>query len=267
MKKHEDDLESSRLARQLSELNAQRQKEEDGIFSQADRRVREGALDKRYKILVLGCETWHRGIIGIVASKLKDAFNRPVLLFTYEDGKAQGSGRSISKLSLIECLDACRELFLDYGGHPLAVGCVLPRDRMGMLRDRINGVVDARLAGEDLQRKVLIDARVTLSEIRTSFIDIYSRLAPFGVGNPKPVFLSEGVEVVGQPRILKNKHLKFLARQDGRMIEVLGWDRKEWAEEVRPGGRLDIVYSLQSSVFLGAEKYSLSIEAIRVSGQ
>jgi len=263
----DDDSESHRLARRLSELNSRRQNEEAKIFSEAEKRIREGALDKRYKMLVLGCETWHRGIIGIVASKLKDAFNRPVLLFNYDDGKAHGSGRSISELSLIECLDACRDIFLDYGGHPMAVGCVLPRERMGMLRERINRVVGERLRTEDLQRKLRIDSRLRLNEIQTSFIDAYLRLAPFGVGNPKPTFLSEGVEVIGPPRLLKNKHLKFLARQDGRMIEVLGWDRKEWAEDIRPGERLDIVFSLQSSTFLGAEKYSLSLGDIRASGK
>ncbi|MGB7294343.1 MAG: single-stranded-DNA-specific exonuclease RecJ [Candidatus Aminicenantales bacterium] len=261
----DDDSESVRLARRLSELNSRRQNEEDRIFSEAEKRIREGALDKRYKILVLGCETWHRGIIGIVASKLKDVFHRPALLFTYQDGQAQGSGRSISGLSLVECLDACRDVFLDYGGHPMAVGCVLPRERMATLREKLNRVVDLRLRTEDLQKKVRIDSRLRLNEIETSFIDVYLRLAPFGAGNPKPVFLSEGVEVAGSPQILKNKHIKFLARQDGRMIEVLGWNRKEWAEDIRKGERLDIVYTLQSSLFLGAEKHSLSLEDIRSS--
>lgn len=261
----DDDLETVRLARRLNELNSRRQSEEDRIFTEAEKRIREGALDKRHKILVLGCESWHRGIIGIVASKLKEAFHRPTILFAYQDGQAQGSGRSISGLSLVECLDACRELFLDYGGHPLAVGCVLPRERMALFREKLNRIVDLRLREEDLQKKVRIDSGLRLNEIETPFIDIYQRLAPFGAGNPKPVFLSEGVEVAGPLQVLKNKHVKFLARQDGRMIEALGWDRKEWAEHIRPGERLDIVYTLQSSLFFGSEKYSLSLEDFRSS--
>ena len=136
-----------------------------------------------------------------------------------------------------------------------------------MLRERINRVVSERLQPEDLQRKIRIDARLRLEEIQTSFFEAYGRLAPFGVGNPKPIFVSEGVEVVGPPRLLKNKHLKFLARQDGRMIEVLGWNRKAWADDIRPGGYLDVVYSLQSSLFLGAEKHNLSLEDMRISGK
>ena len=261
----DDDDESARLARQLSELNSLRQNEEDKIYSEALKRIQEGSLDRRYRMLVLGCETWHRGIIGIVASKLKDLFYRPVLLFTYDDGKAHGSGRSISEFSLIECLNACRDIFLDYGGHTLAVGCVLPRERMGLLRERINQVAGLRLKDEDLLKKVRIDTRLGLAEIQTSFIESYARLAPFGVGNPKPTFLSEGVEVVAAPQILQGKHLKFLARHNDRTIEVLAWDRKEWIGEVRKGSRLDVVYSLRSSTFLGEEIYSLSLEAFRAS--
>lgn len=261
----DDDDESDRLARRLSELNSERQNAEDKIYNEALRRITEGSLDRRYKILVLGCETWHRGIIGIVASKLKDFFYRPVLLFSYENGKAHGSGRSISELSLIECLDACGDVFLDYGGHTLAVGCVLPRERMGLLRERVNRVVEARLQGDELQRKIRIDTRLSLAEIEPSFLKNHARLAPFGVGNPKPLFLSEGVEVVGSPQVLQGKHLKLLARQDGRMIEALAWDRKDWLDEVQKGARLDIVYSLRASTFLGEEQYSLSLEGVRTS--
>ena len=261
----DDDDESDRLARRLSELNSQRQNAEDKIYNEALRRVKEGSLDRRYKILVLGCETWHRGIIGIVASKLKDFFYRPVLLFTYENDKAHGSGRSISELSLIECLDACSDVFQDYGGHTLAVGCVLPRERMGLLRERLNRVVEARLQDDELQKKVRIDARLSLAEIEPSFLETYGRLAPFGVGNPKPTFLSEGVEVVGSPQVLQGKHLKLLARQDNRMIEALAWDRKDWLQEVQKGARLDIVYSLRASTFLGEEQFSLTLEAVRAS--
>jgi single-stranded-DNA-specific exonuclease len=261
----DDQEEASRLARRLSELNSERQATEDKIYTEALQRVKEGSLDRRYKMLVLGCETWHRGIIGIVASKLKDFFYRPVLLFTYEDGKAHGSGRSISELSLIECLDACGDVFLDYGGHPLAVGCVLPRERIGLLKERINRVVGERLKDDELQKKVKIDVRLSLAEIQSSFLEKYVRLAPFGVGNPKPTFLSEGVEVVGTPQILQGKHLKFLARQDNRVIEALAWDRKDWLEELRKGARLDIVYSLRASTFLGEEQYSLSLEAVQAS--
>ena len=118
--------ETRALAKRLDELNVQRQAMEERIFVQAAERVKAGGLAEKYKLLVLGSDDWHRGIIGIVASRLKDAFSRPVLLFATADGKAFGSGRSISDVSLIECLDECRRFFLSYGGHPYAVGCTSP---------------------------------------------------------------------------------------------------------------------------------------------
>jgi single-stranded-DNA-specific exonuclease len=259
----EDDEESGQLALWLDGLNTKRQNEEERIYNEALDRVRKNSLDRRYKMLVMGCEGWHRGIIGIVASKLKDFFYRPVLLFHYEDGKAHGSGRSISEFSLINCLDECREFFLDYGGHTLAVGCVLMRDRLDLFKQRVNGVVQEKLGDEDLKKKIRIDVQINLSEIDASFIENFFRLAPFGVGNPKPIFLTREVEVMSSPQLIQDKHLKFLARQAGKTFEALGWDKREWFPEIQRGDLVHLVYSLQSSTFLGEEKLTLSLEEMK----
>ena len=259
----EDEEESCRLALWLNELNAQRQDEEERIYNEALSRVKKNSLNQRYKLLVLGCEGWHRGVIGIVASKLKDFFYRPVLLFHYEDGKAHGSGRSISEFSLIRCLDECREFFLDYGGHTMAVGCVLMRDRLDLFKQKVNRVVQERLGDEELRRRIRIDAPIDLAEIDRSFIENFHRLAPFGVGNPKPVFLTRGVEIMNSPQLIQDKHLKFMVRQSGRTFEALGWDKAGLLPEIQRGNRLDLVYSLQSSTFLGEEMFSLSFEEMK----
>jgi single-stranded-DNA-specific exonuclease len=258
----DSDEESLRLARRLGELNSQRQGEEDRIFGQASRRIKEGSLDSRYRLLVLGCETWHRGVIGIVASKLKDSFYRPIVLLTYDDGKAFGSGRSISEFSLIECLDACQDIFQDYGGHTLAVGCTLSRDRVPLFRERANGIAEARLKSDDLRRKIRIDATLDFSEINSAFIDSYLLLSPFGVGNPRPLFLTSEVEVWSPPKLIQGKHLKFIARQAGRSFEAIGWDKADRQPELRRGSRIRLVYSLTSSTYLGEERYGLCIEDI-----
>jgi single-stranded-DNA-specific exonuclease len=259
----ENEGESTRLALWLDKLNAKRQNEEERIYREALNRVKKGSLDQRYKLLVLGCEGWHRGIIGIVASKLKDFFYRPVLLFTYEDGKAHGSGRSISELSLIDCLDECREFFLDYGGHTLAVGCVLKIDQLAPFKQKVNGVVQKKLGDRDLKRKLRIDAQMDFPDMDVSFIENFLRLAPFGVGNPKPVFITKGVEVISPPRVIQDKHLKFLARQGGKTFEVLAWEKAEWLPEISRGDQVHLVYSFQSSMFLGEETFSLSLEDMK----
>ena len=256
--------ESLSLVQQLEELNSKRQKTEEKIFQAAKEKIEEGSLDQKYKCIVLGSEEWHRGVIGIVASKLKDTFHRPVLLFAYENGKACGSGRSISDVPLIELLDECKHLFLSYGGHRLAVGCTLPVDRMEAFKETLNTLAATRIGDEALKRKIRIDSPLSFSDIDSGFLGYFSLLVPFGVGNPKPIFVTEGVEILSAPQILQRKHLKFLARQNGRVFEVMGWDKADWSQLLRRGGRVDLAYSILVSEYLGEPRTSLSIEDLKV---
>ena len=255
--------ESMALVQKLDELNSLRQKTEERIFNDAREKVEERGLDKRYKCLVLGSPDWHRGVIGIVASKLKDCFHRPVVLFAYEDGKAYGSGRSISEVPLIDLLEDCRHLFLSYGGHKLAVGCTLPRDRMAAFKEALNPLAEARISDDSLKRKIKLDGPLEFAAVDERFLETFALLLPFGVGNPKPLFLAENVEIVSEPQVLQRKHLKFLARQNGRVFEALGWDKAEWRHVLRRGGRVSLAFSLMMSEYLGKQKVSLSIEDLK----
>jgi len=252
------------IVRHLDELNSQRQTAEEKIYNQALGLVKKRSLDKTHKILILGCEKWHRGIIGIVASRLKDAFSRPVILFAYEDGKAFGSGRSISGFSLIECLDQCRRLFLTYGGHRLAVGCSLDRANMQAFKQAANAVAEARLSDADLRKKIMIDSKLDFTDINAAFFESHSLLFPFGVGNPRPIFLTEKAEIVGPPQNLRGRHAKFLVRQGSRVFEAIGWDRGDWAKNVSIGGRVDLAYTFQFSTYLGEERPYLCLEGLRI---
>jgi len=260
----ESSEESQALVRKLDDLNAQRQKTEEKIFNDARERIEERGLDKKYKCLVLGSPDWHRGVIGIVASKLKDRFNRPVVLFVYENGKAYGSGRSIPEVPLIDFLEDCRHLFLSYGGHKLAVGCTLPTERMAAFKEALNPLAEARISEDNLTRKIKIDGPLEFAAVDDRFLETFALLFPFGVGNPKPLFLAENVEVISEPQVLQRKHLKFLARQNGRVLEALGWDKAEWRHVVRRGSRVSLAFSLMMSEYLGVQKVSLSIEDLKI---
>lgn len=255
--------ESLELVGHLDKLNSERQKTQEKIYEQALKKIRKRTLDKRYKFLILGCEGWHRGVSGIVASKLKDHFHRPVLIFVYEEGKAYGSGRSINEFPLIACLDECKDLFLNYGGHSMAVGCVLTQENLDLFKKAANAYVDSRITDDHLKRKIYIDSKIDFSDISSSFIENFSLLSPFGVGNPKPVFLTEKVEVVREPLKIQGKHAKLLVRQKGRIFEALGWERGEWAQSVQKGDKIDLAYSFQFSEYMGEEKLSLSLEDIK----
>jgi single-stranded-DNA-specific exonuclease len=260
----EDAAEAQALVEKLDELNTQRQKTEERIFNEARERIEERGLDKKYKCLVLGSPDWHRGVIGIVASKLKDRFNRPVVLFNYENGKAHGSGRSIPEVPLIDLLEDCRHLFLSYGGHRLAVGCTLPTERLAEFKETLNPLAAARISDDSLKRKIKIDGPLEFAAVDARFLETFALLVPFGVGNPKPLFIADNVEVISDPQVLQGKHLKFLARQNGRVLEALGWDKADWRHVVRRGSRVSLAFSLMTSEYLGEQKTSLSIEDLKI---
>jgi len=251
------------ITRELERLNSRRQRVEEKVFNQAKNLVEQKALDNRYKLLILGCEEWHRGVIGIVASKIKDLFYRPVILFAYKDGKAFGSGRSIRDFSLINCLDENKDLFHNYGGHTMAVGCELAQREMANFKNQINTYVHSRITEEQLKRKIRIDARIDFEDINRAILDILSLLSPFGLGNPKPVFLTEKAEIIAPPKKIQGRHSKFLVQKNGKIFESIGWRKGEWADKLWAGDRIDLVYSLMTSEYLGEEKVTLSLEDIK----
>ncbi len=258
------DGETLDIARRLDALNSRRQQAEEKIFKQAAERVRAGKIHEKYRILILGCEEWQRGIVGIVASRLKDAFRRPVVLFAYEDGRAYGSGRSIGDFSLIACLEESGGRFLSYGGHTYAVGCTLMREDLGDFRRGANAVAETRLTDEDLRKKIRLDAEVEFADIeKRDFLGAYALLSPFGVGNARPIFVSRQAEVTAAPQTMQGKHLKLRLRQNGRSFEAVGWDRAAWAERIGQGDRIDVAYSLLFSSYLGEDQLQLSLEGAR----
>lgn len=255
--------EAEGIARSLDKMNSKRQQLEDLVLAQAMDRIKSRNLALKYKILVLGCEAWHKGVIGIVAARIKDAFYSPVILFSLKEGKAYGSGRSIREFSLIECLDAHRELFLNYGGHTMAVGCELQQQDLVRLKEALNAYAETRLTGDHLKRKIRVDAALDFTEINPRLIECLDLLSPFGMGNPRPLFLTENAELISQPQTIQGKHVKLWLRKNGRILEAVGWNRREWADEVQKGDGIDIVYGVQVSEFSGEERVTLTLEDIR----
>jgi single-stranded-DNA-specific exonuclease len=248
---------------ELDKMNAQRQKVEEKIWNQALQVIKKRSLQEKYRLLILGCDGWHRGVIGIVASKLKDLFHRPVILFAFKDGRAFGSGRSIKEFSLIECLELNRDHFLSYGGHPLAIGCELELDRFDSFRSAVNNFAESAITDEDLKRKIPLDVQLRFDQIDNDFLGYLSLLSPFGVGNRRPLFLTLGAEVLMKPQKIQGKHSKFIFKQSGKIFEALGWNKGKWAELFDKGDRLDLAYSLQISEYLGEERLNLSLEDVR----
>jgi single-stranded-DNA-specific exonuclease len=262
-----DQAESREIALQLNALNSMRQKAEMKILDQAVEKIEKENLHRKYKLLILGSEHWHKGIIGIVASRLKEMYYRPVLLFSYKDGRAFGSGRSIYEFSLIDCLRNSSRFCISYGGHHLAVGCEIKDKDFDDFRRDINNYADLKIDESLLKRKIKLDAKIDFSHITESFMKEIDYLKPYGVGNPKPVFLSEKVYIASDPLVLKGKHSKLIVKKDGRIFEALGWGRKDWAQCLKNGDWVDLVYSLNSTEYLGEKRLNLVLHDLKSAGR
>lgn len=238
------------LARQLHDHNTERQQVEAETREICESvAVEEGAAG-----LVYYGEEWHRGVLGIVASRLVERFYRPVFVLgrNAEDGLAQGSGRSIPAFHLLEALESMSELFVKFGGHEHAAGVTLDPARVEEFRARFNSYASSHLRPEDLVPRLEIDAVLEFREITDSAVSDVFALAPFGHGNPPPLFAATNVEVSGPPAVWKEKHLKVLARQNGRTVSLKAWNFAERAGELPAGARVDIAFSLEEDAYAAA---------------
>ena len=242
------DLERCReIAQRLNQLNADRQQEEGRIVEAAFQRLDgDQGLRESYCIVVEG-EGWHRGVIGIVATRVVERYRRPALVVSIEGGEAHGSGRSLRTFHLLEALESCAGLFTRFGGHAFAVGFALPAERVPELRAALDGFARARLTPADFEPALTIDGEVTLDQVTPDFLRETERLAPFGMGNPQPVFAARGARLVQPPFLLKEKHLKLRVMQGGRAFDALGWRMGERLAEFKAGDDLDLAFTIEQN--------------------
>jgi single-stranded-DNA-specific exonuclease len=252
------------LATQLAGENTRRQEQEQSIVTEARRSVEKDPSVGAHNVLVVCGDAWHRGVIGIVASKLVDAFHKPAIVLSIENGIAHGSCRSIPAFDLLAALETMPELFIKFGGHKQAAGVTLEAERIPELRRRLAELGAAQLTHDDLLPRLRIDAPLGLREISGSVIDGLSRMGPFGAGNPKPVFRASPVELIEKPRILKERHLALMLRQDGRAFRAMYWrfsEREPYLSANRSG--LELAYSLEQNEFRGEKVTELSVADVR----
>jgi len=247
-----EDVETARrLAAQLNEQNAHRQREEQAVLAEIEAMLAEDPALEARKVLVLAREGWHRGILGLVASKVVERFARPAVVLALEGEWAHGSGRSIPAFHLLRGLEACADLFERYGGHAHAAGLVLRRDRLEEFRERLNAEAERVLTPSDLVPTLALDGPLRLSDVTFEFWQHLTRLEPFGTGNPRPIFLFANVRVDGEPRVLKERHLKLRLRQAKTSADALWWTGVERLEGRAVGPRLWLAASIGESLFEG----------------
>jgi single-stranded-DNA-specific exonuclease len=251
------DLERAReIAGRLDKLNADRQNEERRIMESIEQRLKEEPeLRESYCVVVDG-EGWHRGVIGITATRVVERYGRPTLVISREGEEAHGSGRSIPAFHLLNALESCHELFSRYGGHAHAVGFALPCANLARLREHLDGYARARLTLADFEPQIEFDRELPLNETTPELHRALSLLEPFGMDNPEPVFVARAVRLKAPPQNVNDRHVRLRLApalngggsgwRDNVSFKAMGWRLKESCEQLQllAGDRVDIAYTV-----------------------
>ena len=244
------------LAEYLNAGNEERQALEQEILNDALQMVASGSNLRGRRSIVLASESWHSGVIGIVASRIVELFHRPTILIALQDGNGKGSGRSIPGFHLHDALRACSEHLIRFGGHKYAAGLTIDQDTLEEFTRRFDDVAAGLLSEEDLLPEIRIDAELTSDDISLAMAEQVALLEPFGSGNPRPVFLLRCAKVV-ERSVLKDRHLRLRLAVGGMCLDAMGFSL---AGRIPDGEYLDVVFSLEVNVWNGRKSVRLRLK-------
>jgi single-stranded-DNA-specific exonuclease len=260
--------EARALAQQLNDENLRRQQEEAELVADARKAIENDPAVGAHTVLVVGGAGWHRGVIGIAASKLVDAYHKPAIVLSVDGDVAHGSCRSIPDFDMLGALEHCSNLFVKFGGHRQAAGLTMEAARIPEFRARVNAYADDVLEPDQLRPRLRIDGPLSLGSITHDLMRDLDALGPFGMSNPRPVFHASGVEVVDGPRTLKERHLKMTFSQGGRRFRAIAWRAAERAEMlVRNRAAVNLAFSLEKNEFKGETYLELNVADFKCPGE
>jgi len=257
----DDHARARELAAGLSGQNRERQDVEKAIQMEAERLVGNEFLPEHAAIIVAG-DGWHPGVLGIVASRLSKAYHRATFVIGFDEaGLGKGSGRSIEGLSMVKALDSCAGCLLKFGGHEMAAGLTIQRDRFPEFRDTFLRQARALLTDEQLRPRLYLDAEVALADLHFDFLRHHETLQPFGIGNSQPLFLARNVRAA-ESRVLKEKHYRFMLMQNGggRAQQAIYFGG---AQKPLPEPPWDVAFQVARNEFNGRVNLQLEIKGLR----
>ena len=259
----DDEQEAEELARLLRTTNGERRELDKAVAEEAHCWVEKNTDPENDNAIVAGSETWHAGVIGIVASKMVERYNRPAILFSIgTDGYARGSARSIPALNMLEALTECSDLLEGYGGHAAAAGMTIRTENIEAFRTRFNDVVGRKLAAEDFVPVVTADAEVPIPSITPKFFRIIQQMEPFGPGNMRPVFLSSDVRHKSAPRLLGNAHVKMALVGEGIVMDAIAFNAGDRYRKIKEASRLSVAYSIDQNEWNGKVSLQMKVKGI-----
>ena len=259
-----DTEEARRLAIHLDTRNEERKVVQQQIIDLAVAELADNGKPGSHVAVIAG-EGWHRGVIGIAASKIAERINRPCVVFSIEGDVAHGSGRSIAAYHLLDGLTSCADLFEKFGGHSHAAGVTIRPERIDQLRERLNQHAASCLTADDLEPSVTIDLELRAEDVTFGLTKELQSLEPYGAGNARPVFCSRGLRLVSEPVVMKDRHVKMrLAGANNRPLEALWWNCIEPGQQTPElKGSIELAYTIETSVWNDEIKVQLNVADLR----
>ena len=254
--------EADALAKLLNDGNRQRQNIQNKTFKEALLQIEKNVNFKDDSVIVL-CNEWHLGVVGIVASKIVDKFYRPAIMISTKEEPAKGSGRSIDNFHLLDAVRQCSQYLNGFGGHKKACGVVIDKDKINDFRKEINKFAKDNLVVEDLKPSICVDLEVSLSDINISFLEEMKLLEPYGMGNPKPILRTSNLHLRNEPHFLKRNGVKILVT-DGKIThEALGFSLDSINFKKLYGKKFSMIYTPTIDSYGGREYICLRIIDIK----
>ncbi len=254
---------AQKIARMLEEENRRRKEIDNKTLNEALAKIEKEYDPENDSVIVLAGDEWHPGVIGIVASRIIERYYRPTVMITVDNGLGKGSARSIPNFDIYSALKSCSDYLLQFGGHKYAAGLTIDAKQIPEFRRCFNEVAKSMITGEDLIPKIRIDDELRLDEITKELAGMLNKLAPFGPKNNKPLFVSYGLEVVGEPRIVGGRHLKFKVRQNSTVLDAIGFNRGEDLDRLRESRIVDLIYTIEENKWMDRRNLQLNIKDLR----
>lgn len=262
----DNEVRAIQIAQYLKDQNRQRQKCQADIFKEAKQRVMQAGLNHPdRKTIVLSDDKWHAGVIGIVASKIIEAFYRPTILISTPNGLGQGSGRSIAGFNLHKALQACSEHLIGFGGHEMAAGLKVETDKISQFAEAFEAYAHANLGNDKLESFLAIDAEATIADFNERLMRELAWLEPFGEGNPKPVFAARGVKLIAPPRRVgsRNDHLQISISDAGAAVRCIGFGMGTLEKKLLEADTFHVAFEPQYNTYNGQRNLQFVLSDIQ----
>ena len=261
-----DDQDKARLlVKELDNENKRRQMIQQAVVDEALLKVNAEADLKNENALVLANAGWHPGVVGIVASKIKEEFNRPTIIIALENGSGKGSTRSVAGFDLYEALTACKTHLDGYGGHPMAAGLTLSNQKLEDFKKAFIDFANERLTKENLQATLTLDSEMALQDITPRFMEFLDKLSPYGPGNMRPKFAIRNVEIAGVPKVIgkTGEHIRFKIKQGLKSYPAVGFGLSNKYEMLITGQPVDIACVVETNEWQGNTSIQMNVRDIK----